>query len=83
MGGDRTCGEQLSGVPRKQDEMPKYPLLPGKECQAADGRLPQKAAPPKEKSTLPGALFIWGGWSVWIVTHNSPTEREGAFVGEP
>ena len=57
MWGNRPCGEQLSGVPRKQGGMPKYPLQPGKECQAADGRLPQKAAPPKERALF-RVLFL-------------------------
>ena len=35
MWGNRPCGEQFSGVPRKQDEVPKCNLSPSEERQAA------------------------------------------------
>ena len=61
MCGNRPCGEQFSGVSRKQNEILKCNLLPSEECQVVGGQLPQEAASTKRKSTLPGALSFGGG----------------------
>ena len=59
--GNRPCGEQFSGVSRKQNEILKCNLLPSEECQVVGGQLPLEAASTKRKSTLPGALSFGGG----------------------
>ena len=80
MWGNRPCGEQLSGVPHKQDGMPKYPLLPSKECQAADGRLPQEAAPPKEKAPFRVLFLLVEAGGIEPPSENTSTQVSPSAV---
>ena len=52
MCGNRPCGEQFSGVSRKQNEILKCNLLSSEECQVVGGQLP-----PKEKAPF-RVLFL-------------------------
>ena len=80
MCGNRPCGEQFSGVSRKQNEILKCNLLPSEECQVVGGQLPLEAAPPKEKAPFRVLFLLVEAGGIEPPSENTSTQVSPSAV---